>query len=245
MWEGDSTHLYFMRARRYDPTTSRFVSEDPLGLSAGLNKYVFAGGDGVNGADPSGLSCYNVVSIWYDLNTGEVLWQDILAHYCDPTFNFPQQPGFGGGGGPGGGGTPSPPPPKPPSAARLARYHRNQAKQCFDKNTGWLKSDASKIIGGGAALLSAAGAIVGPVAQAEGLSQIRSGVGGLDLFFNISGTSSALVESSIAAINQGQALARAGTILSAAGLYGIVGIGGAVGSYLGASYALCYLDPGY
>jgi RHS repeat-associated protein len=88
-----------LRARWYAPSAARFVTEDPLGLSAGLNKYAFAGGDLVNGADPSGLSCYDVVSIWYDLNTGAVLWLDILDHYYDPTINFHQPPSMGGGGG--------------------------------------------------------------------------------------------------------------------------------------------------
>ncbi|HEV8304365.1 MAG TPA: RHS repeat-associated core domain-containing protein, partial [Gemmatimonadales bacterium] len=55
LWEGDSTRLYYMRARWYDPSTGRFVSEDPLGLSAGPNQYGFAGGNPVDGRDPSGL----------------------------------------------------------------------------------------------------------------------------------------------------------------------------------------------
>src|SRR6185312_9871861 len=50
------TGLYYARARYYDPDLRRFVSEDPAGLSRGVNPYVFAGNDPVNGTDPSGLS---------------------------------------------------------------------------------------------------------------------------------------------------------------------------------------------
>jgi RHS repeat-associated protein len=58
-WKGreydSETGLYFMRARYYDPVIGRFISEDPLGVEAGLNPYVFADGDPVNRSDPSGL----------------------------------------------------------------------------------------------------------------------------------------------------------------------------------------------
>lgn len=40
-WEGDSTRLYYARNRWYDPDVGRFVTEDPLGLSSGINLYVF------------------------------------------------------------------------------------------------------------------------------------------------------------------------------------------------------------
>ena len=53
-WEA-GVGLYFMRARFYDPQLGRFISEDPLGLAAGLNPYTFAGLDPVNRGDPSGL----------------------------------------------------------------------------------------------------------------------------------------------------------------------------------------------
>jgi RHS repeat-associated protein len=49
------TQLYYNRARYYDATVGRFVSEDPAGLSAGMNLYIFAGNDPLNRRDPSGL----------------------------------------------------------------------------------------------------------------------------------------------------------------------------------------------
>ena len=54
LFEGDSTKLYYMRARWYDPQSGRFVSEDPAGLAGSANLYAFANGDPVNGRDPSG-----------------------------------------------------------------------------------------------------------------------------------------------------------------------------------------------
>lgn len=51
--------LYHFRARWYDPVTGRFLSKDPLGISAGLNLYAFCGGDPVNGNDPSGLDFWS------------------------------------------------------------------------------------------------------------------------------------------------------------------------------------------
>jgi uncharacterized protein RhaS with RHS repeats len=49
MYERDSTQLYYMRARWYDPRTKRFMTEDPIGLSGGINRYVFSENDPVNG----------------------------------------------------------------------------------------------------------------------------------------------------------------------------------------------------
>src|SRR5262249_851848 len=39
--ENDRTGLYFYRARYYDPVLKRFISEDPMGLSAGLNFHAY------------------------------------------------------------------------------------------------------------------------------------------------------------------------------------------------------------
>jgi RHS repeat-associated protein len=50
-----TTKLLYFRARYYDPQVGRFISEDPLGLGGGINPYVYAGNDPVNGSDPLGL----------------------------------------------------------------------------------------------------------------------------------------------------------------------------------------------
>ncbi len=57
MAERAPVNLYYARARWYDPLTKRFLSPDPLGVSAGVNRYLFAGGDPMNMDDAFGL-CY-------------------------------------------------------------------------------------------------------------------------------------------------------------------------------------------
>lgn len=54
MWEGDSTQLYYDRARWYDPQLGRFISQDPAGVAGGLNQYVFGYGDPIRYSDYSG-----------------------------------------------------------------------------------------------------------------------------------------------------------------------------------------------
>jgi RHS repeat-associated protein len=48
------TRLDFVRARWYDPSTGTFLTPDPLGYQDSSNLYAFAGGDPVNGRDPTG-----------------------------------------------------------------------------------------------------------------------------------------------------------------------------------------------
>lgn len=49
------TGLYYFRARWYDPITGRWLSNDPIGISGGLNQYVFCADNPVNMVDPYGL----------------------------------------------------------------------------------------------------------------------------------------------------------------------------------------------
>ena len=42
--------------RWYDPVTGRWLSNDPIGISGGLNQYVFCGNNPVNFTDPWGLA---------------------------------------------------------------------------------------------------------------------------------------------------------------------------------------------
>jgi RHS repeat-associated protein len=53
--ELDVAGLYFYRARYYDPSIGRFISEDPIGFYGGPNFYAYAGNSPVNYYDPSGL----------------------------------------------------------------------------------------------------------------------------------------------------------------------------------------------
>lgn len=58
------SELYCMRARYYDPELGRFLSEDPIGISGGLNLYAYAGNDPVNVADPSGMAATTHIIVW-------------------------------------------------------------------------------------------------------------------------------------------------------------------------------------
>lgn len=53
--ELDSTGLYYYRARYYNPSLQRFISEDPIGFRGGINNYVYAGNRPIGRSDPSGL----------------------------------------------------------------------------------------------------------------------------------------------------------------------------------------------
>jgi len=70
--EGDPG-LYLMGARFYDPDVGRFISEDPLGLKAGINLYTFAGNDPVNGFDPTGAFTVNVFDLLEHVVVGRAL----------------------------------------------------------------------------------------------------------------------------------------------------------------------------
>jgi RHS repeat-associated protein len=48
------TGLFFLRARYYDPTIGRFLSEDPVGFPAGSNFYRYVGNGPIDFADPLG-----------------------------------------------------------------------------------------------------------------------------------------------------------------------------------------------
>ena len=69
LWQGQriswKTGLYYFRTRWYDPITGRFLSNDPIGISGGLDQYVFAGNNPVNFRDPFGL-CSDDDPSWYD-----------------------------------------------------------------------------------------------------------------------------------------------------------------------------------
>jgi RHS repeat-associated protein len=50
------TSLYYYRARYYDPSTGRFLSEDPIGLAGGVNVYDYVMNNPLIGFDSWGLS---------------------------------------------------------------------------------------------------------------------------------------------------------------------------------------------
>ncbi len=53
--ENDAAGLYSYRARYYNPSFQRFISEDPIGFSGGFNLYAYVGNNPINFMDPLGL----------------------------------------------------------------------------------------------------------------------------------------------------------------------------------------------
>lgn len=47
--------LYYYRARYYDPSIGRFLSEDPIGFNGGINIYSYVGNKPTSFIDPLGL----------------------------------------------------------------------------------------------------------------------------------------------------------------------------------------------
>lgn len=70
------TGLYYYRARYYDPSTGRFLNEDPTGFNGGINLYGCVGNDPINKTDPDG--------------TGIVDCANALADLARATFNLEQ-----------------------------------------------------------------------------------------------------------------------------------------------------------
>jgi RHS repeat-associated protein len=54
--ENDGTGLYFNRARFYNPSLQRWMSEDPLGVAGGFNLYAYVDNDPTNLTDRLGLA---------------------------------------------------------------------------------------------------------------------------------------------------------------------------------------------
>src|SRR5205085_10413077 len=54
--ENDGTGLYYYRARYYNPSLQRFISEDPLKFGGGdVNLYAYVGNSPIDFTDPIGL----------------------------------------------------------------------------------------------------------------------------------------------------------------------------------------------
>jgi RHS repeat-associated protein len=66
------TGLHFYRARYFDPSTGRFLSEDPIAFDGGINFYRYVANDPVGHIDPSGLCPCGThrVKLYYTPNFG-------------------------------------------------------------------------------------------------------------------------------------------------------------------------------
>jgi RHS repeat-associated protein len=66
------TGLYYSRARYYDPSIGRFLSEDSIRFAGGVNFYSYVANDPVNFFDPLGLAAQPKIEYrWRDCTPGE------------------------------------------------------------------------------------------------------------------------------------------------------------------------------
>ena len=97
-WDGE-TGLYYYRARYYDASTGRFLSEDTIGLQGGVNVYAYAAASPTNWADPSGhrLSPAECYKLWQSIMDRVELLKDKLAKYDPIADAIGNQPYSAGG----------------------------------------------------------------------------------------------------------------------------------------------------
>lgn len=63
--------LYYYRARYYNPTVGRFVSEDSVKFAQGVNFYRYTEDDPVQFADPYGHGLWDCIKCLFDLGRGD------------------------------------------------------------------------------------------------------------------------------------------------------------------------------
>ncbi len=94
LWQGReysyATGLYNFRARWYDPVTGRWLSKDPIGISGGLNQYVFCNNNGVNFVDPYGTQEIFIGIDWALLEEPPITPRPILPEGWRPGNSMPK-----------------------------------------------------------------------------------------------------------------------------------------------------------
>ncbi len=212
-WKGLSydpdVGLTYVRARWYDPNIGRFVSEDPLGLQGGVNPYVFANNDPINGSDPSGMlidfgddgdnnetphfggatTCQGKSLVNYNPNTGII--SSVIYSWQECTFT-PAPVSLAGtsGGGASGGAKPKT---KYPSCTTARAVVGNLGRQLSDFGT------TTTRMGIGVAAVSGAGAIFAPEALPAEAGGAELGVGLINL-----GSAASRVGATLAGYGQGR-----------------------------------------
>jgi RHS repeat-associated protein len=140
------TGCYYVRHRHLHPLLGRFLTRDPLGLSADIgnldNGYTYIGNNPVNGLDPLGLA-------FHECNCGTVCsWDGGLFEGCDRSCDLCETregaggatggddiPGPSGESPPGGSGNQPPPRPrpKPPPTPAPPTDQELQCELCDDQ----------------------------------------------------------------------------------------------------------------
>jgi RHS repeat-associated protein len=87
-WEPE-TGLYYYRARYYDPKIGRFISEDPIGFTAGVNFYAYVDNSPVNKTDPLGL---RPGKTGWQPPCEERIYYETMEHYCANGKHAPNDP---------------------------------------------------------------------------------------------------------------------------------------------------------
>src|SRR5215469_15100562 len=84
----NSTSSYY-RARYYDPSTARFISEDPIRFSGGTNFYTYTGNDPMDWLDPLGLDWIRYNGQKLSVYGGKLGDTSQLLDECAATSGFP------------------------------------------------------------------------------------------------------------------------------------------------------------
>jgi len=150
--EFEAEDLYYYRARYYDPTLQRYLSEDPMGFAGGdHNLYRYVGNNPANFTDPSGNWAFLIPVVWAGIELALAVYDtyELYETLTDPCVGTTQKlvdsglflVGFVA---PGGGYT------KADDAARYADNLADAAKRnpcgCFDADTKVLTDNGYKAI---------------------------------------------------------------------------------------------------
>lgn len=150
--EYDTEDLYYSRARYYDPTLQRFLSEDPLGFDGGdHNLYRYVGNNPINFTDPTGNWAFLIPVVWAGIEIGLAVYDtyeliNTLTDPCSGTMDKVVESGLFLAGfiAPGGGYTKADDAVK--YADNVADTLRRSPCGCFDADTEVLTDKGYKSI---------------------------------------------------------------------------------------------------